>query len=200
MMILVAGNNNTICHYLAGKYPDKLGMIYSPSYWNKPRVKYYMPYALDNGCYNKWEPDLYFEMLKDSTNIHPPLWVTVPDVVGDYKKTIELWNEYKDSVKKFNYNLAFVCQDGCNPEDVPEDVYCCFIGGTTKWKLDNAHRFKNVRKKLHIGRVNTKKRLLWAKDLGADSIDGSGWMRARGEQYKDFIEYFESNSEIEKLF
>lgn len=200
MRLLVAANSNFILHYFAGKYPDKIGTIYSPSYWGIPKVMYYMTYALDNGCYTKWEPELYFEMLEDSKNYHAPLWVTVPDVVGDYKATLDLWEEYKEQIKKYKYNLAFVCQDGCNPEDVPEDAHCCFIGGTTDWKLNNAHRFKGVRELFHIGRVNTKNRLDWAESLGADSVDGSGWLRAKGKQYKDFINYFENNSINNKLW
>ena len=43
---------------------------------------------------------------------------------------------------------------------------------------------------LHIGRVTTLGRLKWAEQIGADSVDGSGFFRGRGKQYNDFIEWF----------
>jgi len=199
-MLMVAGTGNNLCHYFAGKYPNRIGMIYSPSYWNNPKVKYYMPYALDNGCFTEWNEELYFWMLNDSKSYHNPLWVCVPDVVGDFKKTMKYWYLYKDRVQKYKYKLAFVCQDGCSPKDVPKEAFCCFIGGTTSWKLNNAHRFKGIREKLHIGRVNTIKRLSWAISIGADSVDGSGWVRAKGKQYYDFIDFFESTNKQSTLF
>ena len=73
---------------------------------------------------------------------------------------------------------------------------CCFIGGSTDWKLDNANKFKGVAVLLHIGRVTTLGRLRWAKEIGADSVDGSGFFRGKGKQYYDFINWFEGDPQI----
>ena len=77
------------------------------------------------------------------------------------------------------------------PQDVPQIATCCFIGGSTNWKRENAERFKGISRLLHIGRVNEPKRLYWAYDIGADSVDGSGWFRGDKHQKSAFIEYFE---------
>ena len=98
--------------------------------------------------------------------------------------------------KKIDFPLAFACQDGLEPQDVPKQAFACFIGGSTEWKLNNAHKFKGVRPYLHIGRVSTKNRIIWAEQIGADSIDGTGFFRGRGKQYYDFIEYFEGSRQL----
>ena len=189
-----SNNRSGIVHYFAGKYPDKIGLLYSPDGWNKP--PYYMKYALDNGCFKKWEPEKFKTMLLKASLCHSPLWVAVPDVVADPEKTIKKWHEWHD---KIYFPLAFVCQDGHEPQDVPKKAICCFIGGTTEWKLDNAYKFKGVRKLLHIGRVTTIGRLKWAEEIGADSVDGTGWFIAKNKQYIDFIKWFEGDQQI-KLF
>ena len=34
---------------------------------------------------------------------------------------------------------------------------------------------KRAGKWIHVGRVNSERRIRWAASLGADSIDGTGW-------------------------
>ena len=193
-MIMFPKPSNCFVHYWAGKYPGRIGALYSPHYWSKPR--FYFPYVLDNGCFTCWEPDEFVKMLFKTRECHKPLWVCVPDVVGDAAATVELYETWASVVQAFGYNLAFVAQDGMEPSDVPTNAVACFVGGTTDWKLENAHKFKGVRPWLHIGRVNTIKRLLWAKEIGADSIDGTGWFRGsvnnpKNRQFKDLFKYLE---------
>lgn len=195
MMVMPANNTSGLVHYLAGAYKGKIGMLNTPFSWKNP--PYYMPYALDNGCFTKWDESAFFLMLRRaSIQKTKPIFVVVPDVVGDAEKTIKSWHQYH---KKIKYPLAFACQDGCEPQDVPSEAFACFIGGTTDWKLTSAHKFKGVCKHLHIGRVTTGSRLKWAEDIGADSVDGTGFFRAKGKQYVDFIEYFEGSKQG-KLF
>lgn len=202
MMIMPTNNTSGIVHYLAGKYPGKMGLLMSPNGWRRP--PWYMPYALDNGSFIKWEPEIFQKMLLKNRVHHKPLWVVVPDVVGDAKATMEMWHQWKDAVSSFGYPLAFAAQDGMEPQDVPKEAYCCFVGGTTEWKLENAHKFKGTCEWLHIGRVSTGARLRWAEKLGADSCDGTGWFRAgvhnsNNKQCVDLIEYFEGSPQ-RKLF
>ena len=125
--------------------------------------------------------------------IHRPLWVVVPDVVADAEATMKSWHEWNKTISDMGYRLAFVAQDGMEPQDVPSATDCVFVGGSTDWKIKNAYKFKGVAKLLHIGRVNTLGRLKWAEDIGADSCDGTGWFRGRGKQYYDMLEWFESD-------
>ena len=73
--------------------------------------------------------------------------------------------------------VAFVLQDG--QEDLPlPEADCYFVGGTTKFKLSQtAHDLVREGKTrgalIHMGRVNSLRRLQTAQDMGCDSVDGS---------------------------
>lgn len=190
MMIMPGNNLSGICHYFAGLRPGKIGIINTPLSWKNP--PFYMPWALDNGCFTRWEPDKFKHCLRRSRLSHAPLWVAVPDVVANAEETLRLWHKW---CQRIDFPKAFVCQDGHEPQDVPKEAVCCFIGGSTDWKLNNAHKFKGVRKLLHIGRVTTLGRIGWARDIGADSVDGNGFFRGRGRQYNDFIRQFVGDSQ-----
>ena len=86
--------------------------------------------------------------------------------------------------------LALVAQDGLENFTIPwDDIGAIFIGGSTKWKLSIhvRHIIKAAQALgmwVHIGRVNDPSRFRYFKELGADSVDGSGisqysWMRER---------------------
>ncbi len=190
MMIMPANNLSGLCHYYAGKYPGKIGILNTPkSYKNPP---YYMPYAIDNGCFVEWNEVEFYKMLTKVLILkNKPIFVVVPDVVGDAEGTFKMWHKHYRKIKNMGFDLAFACQDGLEIQDVPKAARVCFIGGSTEWKLENAHKFKGVRNHLHIGRVSTKKRMIWSEKIGADSIDGTGFFRGRGKQYDAFVDYFE---------
>ena len=192
MMIMPSNNTSGICHYFAGAYPGKIGLLISPNGWRIP--PYYFPYALDNGAFTGFEHDAFILMLRRAKLIKPPLWVAVPDVVGDAEATNKMWGRYHG---KIDFRKAFVVQDGHEPQDVPKDAHAVFIGGSTNWKLNNAEKFKGVSNWLHIGRVNTESRLRWAKDLGADSVDGTGFFRGDKKQKQAFIDFFEGRRQKE---
>lgn len=194
-MVMPANNLSGIVHYFAGKYPGSIGMLNSPFSWKRP--PFYIPYAIDNGAYTRWEPESFKRILGMATFIHKPLWVLVPDAVGDRDTTLRLWDEWSPYIRGGGFRLAFACQDGMTEKDVPPDAHCAFIGGSTKWKLDNAHRFKGSAPILHIGRVNTENRLRWAVEIGADSVDGTGFFRGSQGELKAFIEHFTGKAQVE---
>lgn len=191
MMIMPANNASGICHYFAGKYPGKIGMLYTPFSYRVPA--YYMPYAIDNGCFTRWDEGEFYTLMKKVGLLKDkPLFVCVPDVVVDAEATNKLWYEHHNNIK---FKKAFVVQDGHEPKDVPKEASAVFVGGSTEWKLNNGHKFKGITNWLHIGRVNTESRLLWAEEIGADSVDGTGFFRGKGKQYYDFINYFEGSKQ-----
>jgi len=191
MMIMPANNTKGIVHYFAGKYPGKIGLLISPKGW-RSTVPEYLPYALDNGAYTGFDEVLFMDILRDVPIMHRPLWVVVPDVVGDATATTARWHVWHNRIP---FPLAFAVQDGHRPEDVPKTAFCVFVGGSTAWKLANAHKFKGVTKWLHIGRVNTERRLCWAERIGADSVDGTGFFRGDQKQLAAFIEHFEGRKQ-----
>jgi len=195
-MIMPANNMSGIVHYFAGKYPGKVGTLNTPFSYKKP--PFYLPFALDNGCFTRWdEKEFYLMLRKVSLMRRKPLWVCVPDVVADAEATNKRWHKHNKRISDFGFKLAFVVQDGHEPCDVPKEADAVFVGGSTVWKISTSEKFKGITPWLHIGRVTTESRLRWAESIGADSVDGTGFFRGKGKQYFDFIEYFEGSNQSE---
>lgn len=187
--------------YMAGKYPNKIGWLLSPDGWQKPPS--WMPYAIDNGAYpawanNKpWDEDKFLNHLeKTKTAPHKPLWIVVPDVVTDREATIEKWNPWSKQIRDilFKVPLAFAVQDGMTKSDVPEDAEVIFVGGSTEWKWKNLYEWTKNFKRVHVGRVNSE-RLLWmAHEAGAESCDGTGWVRGGEERLEELHRYLQQST------
>jgi hypothetical protein len=103
----------------------------------------------------------------------------VPDVVCDPIGTLGRWQEHYEYVAGLGYKPAFVLQDGATDQTIPwNELECLFIGGSTKYKLSNeAKQFvrqaKDLGKWVHMGRVNSKRRISLAYEWGCDSVDGT---------------------------
>lgn len=105
-------------------------------------------------------------------------FVSIPDVVGDAKSTIDLYPQYAPRVRELGYMVAFVGQDGLENYGLPDDFDAFFIGGSTAWKLSKAARELAQEAKqrglwVHMGRVNSLARIHYAESIGCDSVDGT---------------------------
>jgi hypothetical protein len=185
MRILVSGATATV-RKLASKYPDTLGVLLTPQNGNRV-CSLPLPWAADNAAFSNPDDDKFWRICVDAWNTdkyNPPMWVAVPDVVGNHAATIQLfgwWCEYWQSeIGSVPFPLAFVLQDGCVADEVPWDsIDAVFVGGSNDFKLkksaDLIAEAKQRQKLVHIGRVNTLRRLRFANDIGADTVDGTGF-------------------------
>ena len=197
MIVMPSNHSGGVVHYLAGKYPGKIGWMISPGGFKEPRS--WLPYAIDNGKFSAWgseepwnEQDFFDLLDRCQLARYKPDWVTVPDEVTDREKTLWLWNQYERRVRQYGWRLAFVVQDGMTPNDVPESADVIFVGGTTKWKWRNAALFCATFPRVHIGRVNWVDKLEYCERIGAESCDGTGFFRGgadsvQGIQLQEFI-------------
>ena len=68
--------------------------------------------------------------------------------------------------------------------DIIKDFDGIFVGGTVKWKISTGENWVKLAHKTnipcHIGRVGIFKRIVWAKRIGADSIDSTSFVRNPG--------------------
>lgn len=185
-MLLISGGTTTIDnfrkHPIQGRLAQlHIGGLITPRSQND--VNWYlargMQWACDNDCYQKLDREAYIRMLKRHAGIPNCLWVVAPDVVADAKATLTRFKMWQPVLRYFGYPVAFVGQDGLQPEEVPwNDFECFFIGGTTSWKLGHmafsiAEQAKSKGKWLHMGRVNSRQRMIYAKSIGCDSVDGT---------------------------
>lgn len=145
------------------------------------------PWAADNDAFLAWDAERFRSMLRDiaAADRRRFLWVACPDVVGDSRETIRRWHEWFPELASLGLPAAFVGQDGLESiaDQIPWDQMAAFfIGGSTEWKLSIAaerlvREAKDRGKWVHVGRVNTFKRLQHAVEIGADSIDGTTFSR-----------------------
>jgi len=146
-------------------------------------------WAADNGCFLGLDRPKFLAMLdKIAGQETRPKFVTVPDVVADHRATCATWHEWTREFKARDLPRAFVLQNGIGDDLNPAQaipwgiVHALFIGGTTEFKLSpwvrEAVRLANGNGVwVHMGRVNSVKRLRYAMEIGVDSIDGSGISR-----------------------
>jgi hypothetical protein len=178
MRILVSGSV-ALVRSVADRYPDSLGHITTPSNFNTPATlaKTGLPFAADNGAYSGLDAGAFRKMLNRIDGLPNLLWVVCPDVVGDASATLRMFEEWRPILG--GLPVAFAAQDGLEALPVPWERFCClFVGGSTQWKLGNhAARLiaeaKDRGKQVHMGRVNTQRRLRYARDIGCDTADGS---------------------------
>ena len=176
MRILLDCSPAKIMEYRA-RYGHDFGQLRTPltTYARCPGVEY----ALDNGCFKRFEKATWLRMVQD-TDEDPPLFITLPDIVGDAARTVELFDAFWHRCN--GVRLALVLQDGIENVRIPWDrIHAIFIGGSTEFKHSReafaaARAAKMLDKWVHVGRVNTDKRVRNWVGL-ADSIDGSGMSR-----------------------
>lgn len=133
-------------------------------------------YGLDNGCFSKFEKKTWRRLVNEAKD-NPPVFVVAPDIVGDARRTLELFDQFYDEIHPLPVALAL--QDGIGNFAIDWDrVSSVFVGGSDAFKVsDEAINACKVAKMLdkwvHVGRVNTAGRV--SRWIGlADSIDGSG--------------------------
>lgn len=197
MVVMPTANTGFDCGVFFGKYPDKLGQLFSPDDKNgMPRQEY--PWALDNGVFgawtrgDQWNEEPLFRFL-EKYHFLTPSWVVVPDWVADRDKTLRLWDQYAPALIAFGVPLAFVVQDGMTTGDVPSEADIVFVGGSTSWKWRNLRMWTETFPRVHVGRVNTEKLLWMAHDSGAESCDGTGWFRGDRQQLAGLDRYLQGH-------
>lgn len=151
-----------------------------------------MLWAFDNACFNhpegfeweRWHTSLQRRLSQGRDRC---LFVVSPDVPFDAAGTRRRFDEYRERLLELEVPLAFVLQDGVRAEDVPwSDVAAIFTGGSTafktpfsprrEWGVEAPAIIAEARARgvwVHMGRVNSRRRLQLARSMGADSCDGT---------------------------
>lgn len=142
-------------------------------------------HGIDNGCFTGFRKRAFQSLLnRNEKHKEKCLFVTCPDVVGNARRTLEIWKHRHRIISGWALTkLAFVAQDGMEDLEVPwAEIYCLFLGGNDPWK-DSSHAIDLVKtaKTLgiptHVGRVNEFKRFELFAEAGAATCDGSGIAR-----------------------
>ena len=169
--------------YLSGKKikcTDEIGVMLS---FNAGKIiKHGHPmFAVDNGCFaqaGKYSDDGFLKWL-DTLDRKNCLFASAPDVVGDAIATRKISYPMLSKIRELGFKAAYIVQDGETKDTIQwGEIDAIFVGGSTKWKLsqsasDIVKSAKSKGKWVHMGRVNSFKRIQYAKAIGCDSVDGT---------------------------
>lgn len=171
-----------------------------------------MEFGVDNDRFNAkpdrpWDEDAFYDMLDALTESRwglsdPSLWrcrfVAAPDVVRDAEATLAAYDHYAKRIRAYGMPVALVTQDGMEVSDVPWGrVDALFVGGSDEHKdgpeaaaliAEGLRRGKWV----HMGRVNSVDRALYARRIGVRSIDGSSLGRYNKVQLPKILDALEA--------
>lgn len=166
MRLLVSGATVAVKAWHARR-PDRVGVFLTPG---KGMVVSMLglgiPYAADNGCFSRYDPDAIERMLAVlAARPDRPLFFACPDVVGDAPATLTRFRDWGPRVRALGIPVALVGQDGLTPNHVDWDaIDAYFVGGSTEWKLSReshalVRHAKTRGKHVHMGRVNSCRRI-----------------------------------------
>jgi hypothetical protein len=153
-----------------------------------------MRYALDNGAWPAFSQGIEWsaEAFEDALEEFGPAadFIVVPDVVADAAASLELTREWLPRMLKrpdlAGVPLLIAVQDGMTQAEIGGILELdrrlgIFIGGSTEWKVPAiipwARWAKDLGRYVHVGRVNTARRIRLCAAGGADSFDGTSATR-----------------------
>ena len=139
-------------------------------------------FALDNSAFVSFDSAKFLRLQeRQKNNVGNCLFATCPDVVGNMRRTLEIWR-HRDRFRN-GFDLCLVLQNGAEDLEIPwHETRAVFIGGIDPWKESAACRdcittAKILGLHVHCGRVNQVKRYEYMAGLGVDTCDGSGVAR-----------------------
>lgn len=179
-----------------------------------PRVRGYAPihegrwWASDNdGFTGQFDPEAFLaHLLRLQPYAARYLFVAAPDVFGDAAATLSLFQAWRGVLESMDFPVAYVAQDGQEGRPLPETAHWLFLAGTDAWRGQHgpaliaearAHGYWGV----HVGRVNSRRRLQACVALGADSCDGT-YLSYRGVEWglRDIERWLAAGEEQPGLF
>lgn len=178
-----------------------LGCITTPAQGN--RLPAGVPWCADNGRFGNGWPG-YWRWAKWLA-AQPPggcRFAVAPDVPFDAEATLRRYGPAGRYIRRVGYPAALAAQNGLERLPVPwHEFDALFLGGDTAWKLGPEARAITAEARargvwVHMGRVNSLRRLEYAAAIGCDSADGTylrsgpdvnlptllGWMRRVNNQ------------------
>jgi len=170
------------------------GLMLNPLSWkySQNSVFPWQYWALDNGAYKAYTDGMEFDENRFLKTLYEKLpksemvpdFIVVPDLVGKGQESLTFSLKWIEKLKGLIYNWYLAVQDGMEIDEIEKVIDKfdgIFVGGTVKWKVKTGEYWVKLAHKhskpCHIGRVGVFRRIVWAKRIGADSIDSTNFVR-----------------------
>ena len=152
-----------------------------------------LPYAIDNGAWTGFDPVGFAKLLADRARNAD--WIVLPDIVGGGMASLDLSLEWLSAVGEYGRPMLLAVQNGMQVDTIAallkeHTSMGVFVGGDTEWKertmFDWGRLCAGLNRIMHVGRVNSQRRLSLAWQAGAASVDGSGIVKFPDEMIQRF--------------
>ena len=191
--------------YLSGSVADSyqalliaagIGLMIQPGNSYHRRIAAFRYWAADNGCFaDQWDEDRWIKWLELLDPAAGCLFAVAPDKYPDAIESLRRGLDFAPIVRDMGFPVAVVAQDGAERLDWAwDEMDCLFLGGRQRersrleWKesaaaASLARRARAAGKWVHMGRVNSLRRLKIAQFMGCQSVDGNliKWRRRGAE-------------------
>lgn len=146
------------------------------------------PYALDNGAWSAFTQGKPFDERRFWLALRKlgrdADWTVLPDIVAGGLPSLDLSLKWMRRVLDESPRALIAVQNGMAAEDVMPflgERVGIFVGGDTHWKLRTLPIWGAAAKRvgcwLHVGRVNSARRIFSCAIAGATSFDGTSASR-----------------------
>jgi len=145
-------------------------------------------YGLDNGAWSHYQQGTLFDegAFDEALVLRGPEadWVAVPDVVCGGAASLEFSLRWLPRVSARAQLALIPVQDGMTTSELRPLLGArvgIFVGGSERWKEQNAWGWGQLAREvgcyLHVGRVNSQRRISICAAAGAHSFDGTSVSR-----------------------
>lgn len=146
------------------------------------------PYALDNGAWSAYQQGRPFDVPLFERALRlmgkGADWAVLPDIVMGGPASLEMSLRWMRRVLDETERALIAVQDGMVAADVAAFVGArvgIFVGGSTAWKLRTMPAWAQLGRQcgawVHVGRVNSARRISACVTSGCTSFDGSSASR-----------------------
>lgn len=147
-----------------------------------------MRYALDNGAWTAFQQGEKFDEVAFGRAVdrlgEQADWIALPDIVMGGLASLDLSLRWLDRLQGIGTRLLLVVQNGMVADDVRDllsPAVGIFVGGDTEFKLASLDSWSRLSRRrhchLHVGRVNSARRIELCAAAGVNSIDGTSVTR-----------------------
>lgn len=145
-------------------------------------------YCLDNGAWSAFTQGRPFDERAFTVALAKlgagADFTVIPDMVAGGLASLEFSLRWMRAVLDESPRGMLAVQDGMTPADVSGFLgprVGLFVGGSTAWKLKTMHQWCELGQRhgawVHVGRVNSARRIHLCSTLGATSFDGTSATR-----------------------
>lgn len=145
-------------------------------------------WALDNGAWGAFQRGEAFDVAAFERHVGDhgdgAEFVVVPDIVAGGLASLAMSLDWLPRLAGVARRRLLAVQDGMSGADIAPHLsptVGVFVGGSTEWKLATMRAWGQLARRhgayVHVGRVNTIRRIRLCQDAGADSFDGTSATR-----------------------